>query len=62
MTSFLGTAPPHKSGEVVSMPLSGGALKPVVTGFIAPTVGLGIHGGSLYVGEVGPGLVFKVTP
>jgi glucose/arabinose dehydrogenase len=62
MTSFLGTAPPHKSGEVVSMPLSGGPLKPVVTGFIAPTVGLGVHGGSLYVGEVGPGLVFKVTP
>jgi len=62
MTSFLGTAPPHKAGEVVSMPLSGGPLKPVVTGFIAPTVGLGVHNGSLYVGEVGPGLVFKVTP
>jgi len=62
MTSFLGIAPPHKAGEVVSMPLSGGPLKPVVTGFIAPTVGLGVHGGSLYVGEVGPGLVFKVTP
>jgi glucose/arabinose dehydrogenase len=62
MTSFLGTTGKGPGGEVVSMPLSGGALKPVVKGFIAPTVGLGVHGGSLYVGEVGPGLVFKVTP
>lgn len=62
MTSFLGTTGMGPGGEVVSMPISGGALKPVVKGFIAPTVGLGVHGGSLYVGEVGPGLVFKVTP
>jgi hypothetical protein len=44
------------------MPRSGGPLTPVVKGFVAPTVGLGVHNGSLYVGEVGAGLVFKVTP
>jgi hypothetical protein len=43
------------------MPLSGGPVKPVVKGFVAPTVGLGVHGGSLYVGEL-TGQVFKVTP
>jgi glucose/arabinose dehydrogenase len=59
MTSFLGTT--GKAGEVFSMPLSGGPLKPVVKGFVAPTVGLGVHGRSLYVGEL-TGQVFKVTP
>ena len=61
MTSFLGTAGKGPGGEVVSMPLGGGTLKPVVKGFVAPTVGLGVHGGSLYVGEV-TGQVFRVTP
>ncbi|HET6864948.1 MAG TPA: hypothetical protein VFH80_03460 [Solirubrobacteraceae bacterium] len=59
MTSFLGTD--GKGGEVLSMPLSGGTAKPVVKGFVAPTVGLGVHGKSLYVGEL-TGQVFKVTP
>ena len=45
-----------------SMPLTGGKLTPFVTGFAAPTVGLGTDGKSLYVGEVGLGLAFKVTP
>jgi hypothetical protein len=62
MTSFLSTTGKGPGGEVLSMPLSGGPLKPVVKGFVAPTVGLGVHGNSLYVGEVGTGLVFKVTP
>jgi glucose/arabinose dehydrogenase len=61
MTSFLGTKAPHKAGEVLSMPLGGGPVKTVVKGFVAPTVGLGVHGGSLYVGEL-TGQVFKVTP
>jgi hypothetical protein len=43
------------------MPLKGGTAKPVVTGFVAPTVGLGVNGKSLYVGEL-TGQVFKVTP
>jgi hypothetical protein len=33
-----------------------------VKGFVSRVVGLGGHAGSLYVGEVGPGLVFRVTP
>jgi glucose/arabinose dehydrogenase len=61
MTSFLGAAGKGPGGEVLSMPLKGGTAKPVVTGFVAPTVGLGAHGGSLYVGEL-TGQVFKVTP
>ena len=62
MTSFLGPKGKGPGGEVLWMPLSGGPAKPLVKGFVAPTVGLGSHGGSLYVGEVGPGLVFRVTP
>ncbi len=62
MTSFLGATGKGPGGEVLSMPLSGGTAKPVVKGFVAPTVGLGVNGKSLYVGEVGTGLVFKVTP
>jgi glucose/arabinose dehydrogenase len=61
MTSFLGTSPPHKGGEVLSMPLKGGPVKPVLTGFAAPTVGLGANGGTLYVGEL-TGRVFSVKP
>ena len=61
MTSFLGVGGKGPGGEVLSMPLSGGPAKPVVKGFVAPTVGLGTHGGSLYVGEL-TGQVFKVTP
>jgi glucose/arabinose dehydrogenase len=59
MTSFTGTT--GKAGEVFSMPLTGGKLTPVVTGFAAPTVGLGTDGHSLYIGEL-TGQVFKVTP
>ncbi len=61
MTSFLGPKGKGPGGEVLSMPLSGGRAKAVVKGFVAPTVGLGSHGGSLYVGEL-TGQVFKVTP
>ena len=46
MTSFTGLT--GKAGEVFSMPLKGGKLKPFVTGFVAPTVGLGGNGRSLY--------------
>jgi glucose/arabinose dehydrogenase len=59
MTSFLGTT--GKAGEVFSMPLSGGKLTPVLTGFVAPTVGLGGNAGTLYVGEL-TGQVFSVKP
>lgn len=62
MTSFLGPKGKGPGGEVLWMPLSGGPAKPLVSGFVAPTVGLGSRAGSLYVGEVGTGLVFRVTP
>jgi hypothetical protein len=58
MTSFVG---PTGGGTVYSMSLKGGAYKPVVTGFVAPTVGLGAHKGKLYVGEL-TGQVFSVKP
>ncbi len=63
MTSFVGLHPTAKSqgGEVLSMPLSGGRLTPVLTGFVAPTVGLGARGKTLYVGEL-TGQVFSVEP
>jgi glucose/arabinose dehydrogenase len=61
VTSFLSTTGKGPGGEVLSMPLKGGPLKPVVTGFVAPTVGLGTDGHSLYIGEL-TGQVFKVTP
>lgn len=62
MTSFVGTSGKGPGGEVVSMPLSGkGKLKPLLTGFVAPTVGLGVNGKTLYVGEL-TGQVFKITP
>jgi len=61
MTSFEGPGAKGPGGEVLSMSLKGGAVKPLVTGFVAPTVGLGTDGHSLYIGEL-TGQVFKVTP
>jgi len=63
MTSFVGLHPTPKSqgGEVLSMPLSGGKITPVLTGFAGPTVGLGAHGNTLYVGEL-TAQVFSVQP
>ena len=61
MTSFSGDGGKGPGGEVFSMPLSGGPLKPVLTGFVAPTVGLGATAATLYVGEL-TGQVFSVRP
>jgi glucose/arabinose dehydrogenase len=57
ISEFGGNAP----GKVVSMPVSGGKIKPAVTGFVAPVVGLAASGHSLYIGEL-TGQVFKVNP
>jgi glucose/arabinose dehydrogenase len=46
--------------KVVSMPISGGPTKTLLSGFQAPIVGLGVHGGYVYVGETGLGLVYRV--
>jgi glucose/arabinose dehydrogenase len=59
LTSFGGTNGQGPGGEVVSLSLTGGKLKPLLTGFVAPTVGLGIHRDHLYVGEL-TGQVFRV--
>jgi glucose/arabinose dehydrogenase len=59
-TSFTGIGA-KGAGEVLSLPLKGGKLKPLLTGFVAPTVGLGGNGGWLYVGEL-TGQVFRVRP
>jgi glucose/arabinose dehydrogenase len=61
MTSFAGPGGKGPGGEVLSMPLAGGKVTPVLTGFVAPTVGLGANGKTLYVGETTP-QVFSVTP
>jgi glucose/arabinose dehydrogenase len=60
-TSFLSTTGRGPGGEVLSLPLIGGAAKPLLTGFVAPTVGLGANDKTLYVGEL-TGQVFKVNP
>jgi glucose/arabinose dehydrogenase len=59
LSSFLGRQGNGPGGEVFSMSLKGGSLKPLITGFVAPTVGLGIHGHYLYVGEL-TGQVFRL--
>jgi glucose/arabinose dehydrogenase len=46
--------------EVVSVPVAGGGTpKPVLTGFVAPIVGLGTQGKSVYVGEL-TGTVYRL--
>ncbi len=58
MSEFVGNQ--GKSGLVVSLPLSGqGAPKTLLTGFVAPVVGLATHKGWVYVGEL-TGQVFRV--
>jgi glucose/arabinose dehydrogenase len=61
MTSFLGPHGQGPGGEVLSMSLNGGPAEPLVTGFVAPVVGLGAHDGWLYMGEL-TGQVFRVKP
>ncbi len=61
VSSFLSTTGKGPGGAVYSMPLTGGKLKPVLTGFAAPVVGLGTHGGQLYAGDLA-GQVFRVRP
>jgi hypothetical protein len=58
MTEFVGNQ--GKSGLVTSIPVAGSSNpKTLLTGFVAPVVGLGLHGGYLYVGEL-TGQVFRV--
>ncbi len=59
MTSFTGPGGKGPGGLVYSMPLKGGAYKPLVSGFVAPVVGLGLNGSWLYIGEL-TGQVFRI--
>lgn len=59
VTSFMGPGAKGPGGEVYSIARSGGQLKPLLTGFVAPTVGLGVNEGYVYVGEL-TGEVFRV--
>ncbi len=59
VTSLAGPGAPGPGGEVFSLPASGGPLQPLVTGFTAPTLGLGVSEGYVYVGELN-GEVFRV--
>jgi len=62
MTSYIGlTDHEAADGEVVDMPLTGGTIQPVVTGFTAPVVGLAAIGGWLYFGDLN-GDVWRVRP
>jgi glucose/arabinose dehydrogenase len=59
LTSFSGPGGKGPGGEVFTLGLTSRALKPLLKGFVAPTVGLGLHWGYLYVGELN-GQVFRV--
>jgi glucose/arabinose dehydrogenase len=59
LSSFLGPKGKGPGGEVYSLRIKGGHLKPLMKGFVAPTVGLGMHRGYVYVGEL-TGQVFRV--
>jgi glucose/arabinose dehydrogenase len=50
-----------KGPEVVSLPASGGKATPVLVGFVAPVVALGVHDGAVYVGDL-TGAVYSVKP
>jgi glucose/arabinose dehydrogenase len=53
---FSGTG---KGPEVVSMPIAGGVFTPFLTGFVAPVVALGAHGGAVFCGDL-TGAVYRV--
>jgi glucose/arabinose dehydrogenase len=59
LTSFLGKGAKGPGGEVFTLRLNSHTLKPLVTGFVAPTVGLGLHDGYVYIGEL-TGQVYRV--
>jgi glucose/arabinose dehydrogenase len=59
MTSFAGKGGKGPGGEVFTLCLNSHVLKPLLKGFVAPTVGLGLHHGYVYVGEL-TGQVFRV--
>jgi glucose/arabinose dehydrogenase len=59
LSSFGGANGQGPGGEVYTLALGSHTLKPLITGFVAPVVGLGLHDGYLYVGEL-TGQVFRL--
>ena len=59
LTSFTGPHGKGPGGEVFTMRASSSVLKPLITGFVAPVVGLGLNDGYVYVGEL-TGQVFRL--
>jgi hypothetical protein len=59
LTSFGGPGGAGPGGEVYTLALASHLLRPLITGFVAPVVGLGFHDGYIYVGEL-TGQVFRL--
>lgn len=59
LTSFMGPHAKGPGGVVYTLSRRYGSLKPLIKGFVAPVVGLGLNGRWLYVGEL-TGQVFRV--
>jgi glucose/arabinose dehydrogenase len=59
LTSFLGRGAKGPGGAVFTLGLNSHVLKPLLKRFVAPTVGLGLHNGYVYVGEL-TGQVYRV--
>jgi glucose/arabinose dehydrogenase len=59
LTSFAGPHGEGPGGEVYTLGLGAHTLEPLITGFVAPVVGLGLHDGYLYVGEL-TGQVYRL--
>lgn len=59
LSSFLGRGGKGPGGKVFTLGLNSHKLKPLIKGFVAPTVGLGLHHGYVYVGEL-TGQVFRL--
>lgn len=59
LSSFLGRGGKGPGGAVFTLGLNSHVLKPLLKRFVAPTVGLGLHHGWVYVGEL-TGQVWRV--
>jgi len=62
LTEF-GAIPPLRAPQVVYIPVTGGTPQTLLSGFVAPIVGLGINNDRLYVGELtGDVYSVKIAP
>jgi glucose/arabinose dehydrogenase len=59
VSSYQGPGANGPGGEVFSLPVKGGPLKPLIKGFTRAVVGLTVHGDELYVGSLS-GQIFRL--